>query len=957
MLNNNVFELLHPDVRKAITALGYIEPTDIQVKAIPEIHNESAKNFLIIAPTGSGKTEAVLFPVISKLLFSPRVKEGIQVLYITPLRALNRDILRRILPFIASKLGLTVEIRHSDTPSSRRGRQARKPPVILITTPESLQAILCGPRIREALRFVRYVIIDEVHALVDNKRGCQLAVALERLRELSENFRIVALSATISNDIRVMEFITGGRGGKIIRSDQKKNFEIRIDSIPIDIAPSRTMFGIGIKVDVNKIARKIADIVNTSEGKVLVFTNTRDMTEMLGLYLRKYLNSKRYAIHHSSLSRDVRIDVENRFKTHDLDIVIATSSLELGLDIGGADLVIQVMSPRRVETAIQRIGRSGHMVDLVSRGVIITATPDDLYESVAILENIRSRKIEALKLIGKSYDILAHQIIGITREKYLEEKEWPRREEIYKIIKRAWPFRDLSFEEFQCVLDLLHNRIKLIILKNKRVILRHGALKYYFSNLSTIPSTLKYDVIDLMDKKRIGELDEKYVLDLSKGDTFLLGGLPREVVEINPEKKAVFVMTTYGVAHPPKWLGDILPVSYEVAITVGGLRRLWRSKNLLEKYLSTNQLSKSAKKLFQKIASSYPENKPIPDDRTILVEYDLREGIIVIHAPFGTEINRTLALVLSYVLTHHSDFPLIGINSDAYRIKLSLYSSFYLHERKTIESLEDAFNVILDLCNNKQHINEIIREIIIETRIEDLQWYFIQVLRRFGIIRSDAYLSRSQIMRLISTYRDTPVISETVNEFIFHNLDIDGLIHVLEKINDGKINIWFAEGLSGLALQVPIFPQYVAKNLDEIINRKYEEKLLNKEMLFICLRCGYHDIKKVKQGIYTSCPKCGSLRITVTKASDKALIGIVNKALSRKKLELNEKQKLMDAERISRYLRAYREVTALVVATTGVGLKSAMDILKKFSGNKNELIKELRKREANYWKNRQFWED
>ncbi len=953
----NAFKLLHPDLKEAIRTLGYKDPTDIQSKAIPQIINETAKNFLIIAPTGSGKTEAVLFPIISKILYSSEIKKGIQVLYITPLRALNRDIFRRIIPLIASKLGLTVEIRHGDTPSSRREKQARRPPVILITTPESLQAILCGSRIREALRSIRYVIIDEVHALVDNKRGCQLAVGLERIRELSSDFSIIAISATVHNDYQVLEFITGGRGGKIIRSEKEKRFEVKIDSIPIDVVPSRTIFGFGIKIDVNKIAKKIAEIVNANKGKVLVFTNTRDMTEMLGLYLRKYIDPNKYAIHHSSLSKDVRISVENRFKTGDLEVVIATSSLELGIDIGEADLVIQVMSPRRAETAIQRIGRSGHMVDLISKGIIITATPDDLYESVAIIENIKARKIEPLKIIGKSYDVLAHQIIGIAREKYLERKEWPKREEVYRIIKRAWPFRDLSFREFQWVLDLLHNRIKLIIMRDKRIILRRGALKYYFSNLSTIPSTLKYDVIDLMDKKRVGELDEKYVLDLSRGDTFLLGGLPREVVEINAEKKAVFVMTTYGIAHPPRWLGDILPVSYEVAIKVGALRRLWRSQSHLNRYLSNAPLSEYAKKLFMKIAENYPRDKPIPDDRTILVEYDLREGLIIIHSPFGNEINKAFALLLSYVLTHHSDFPLVGVDSDAYRIKLSLYSSFYLNERKTIDSLEDAFNMLLDLYENKQNIYEIIRDIIIETRLDDLQWYFIQILRRFGIIHSDAYLTKSQIMRLISVYRDTPVMSETVNEFIFHNLDINGLVKVLEKISRGEINIWFTRGLSTLALQVPIFPQYIVKNLDEIINRKYEEKLLNKDMLFICLRCGYNEIRKVRDGIYSACPKCGSLRITVTKPSDENLVEIIRKALRRQKLEEHERQKLMNAEKISKYLRAYREITALVLATTGIGFKSAMDILKKFSGNKKELIKELRKREANYWKNRQFWED
>lgn len=943
-------------LRKAIKELGYKEPTEIQRKAIATLNKDNEHNFLIISPTGSGKTEAALFPVISKLLSSEEKKEeGIQVLYITPLRALNRDIFRRLIPLLASRLGLSVEIRHSDTPSSRRGKQANKPPNMLITTPESLQAILCGPKIRKALSKVRYVIIDEIHALVDNKRGCQLAVGLERLRELSNNFNTIALSATISNEIQVLNFITGGRGGKIIKSTNNKVFNIKVETIDIDITPTTTKFGFGIKVNVDQIAKKISEIISKNKGKVLVFTNTRDMTEILGLHLGKYLKNKKYAIHHSSLSRDVRIDVENRFKQHDIDAVIATSSLELGIDIGEADLVIQVMSPRRVETAIQRIGRAGHTADMVSRGIIIAATPDDLYEAVAILENIKEEKVEPLKIIGKSYDVLAHQIIGITREKYLEKREWPRREEVYNIIRRAWPFRDLSFEEFVWVLDFLQNRVRVVLLRNKRIILRRGALKYYFSNLSTIPSTLKYDVIDIIEKKRIGELDEKYVLDLSTGDTFLLGGLPREVVEINPEKKAIFVMTTYGVAHPPRWLGEILPVSYEVAVRVGKIRRFWRSRAEVNKYATQISLSKDARELFIKVALNFPKDRPIPDDKTILIEYDLGNGLVIIHSPFGNKINKTLSLLLSYILTQHADFPLVGIDSDAYRVKLSLYTSFYLSEQKTIEALEEAFSMLLDLCENN-NFNHLVREIIMETKLEEIQWYFIQVMRRFGLIHSDRYLTRSQIMRLLSTYRDTPVMHEAINEFIFHNLDLEAALHVLRSINEGTISIWFAEGLSALALQVPIFPQYVVKNIDEIINKKYEEKLLNKEVLFICLRCGYHAIKRVQEGIYSSCPKCGSIRLTVTKKTDDALLEIVRKAMNRRILSAEEKRRLIDAEKVSRFLRAYREITAMVIATTGVGFKSAIDILKKYSGNPNELIRELRKREADYWKNRQFWD-
>ena len=954
---NNAFNVLNPKFCQIIRELGYKRPTDIQKKAIPKIRINPYQNYLLIAPTGSGKTEAAVFPILDMLLANEELIDGINVLYITPLRALNRDIFRRLLPLLAEKLGFSIAIRHSDTPQYLRGRQAKEPPNFLITTPETFQAILCGPKIRNHLRNVRWVIVDELHALIDNKRGCQLAVGLERLRELSGDFSIIALSATIRNANDALMFITGGRGGVIIRSGDPKKFDVLIDAIEIDIMPAPTPTGIGLKINVRELAKKIAEVISREKGKVLVFTNTRDMAELLGLLLRKYANFQ-YAVHHSSLSRDVRIEAERRFKEGDLKCIIATSSLELGIDIGEADLVIQVMSPRRVETAIQRIGRAGHKARKTSRGMIIAATPDDLYEVLAIKELIKRGEIEAIDLIDKCFDVLAHQIIGIAREKYLETGKWPREEEIFRIIKRSWPFRDLKYEEFSWVLNFLFERCGFIKREKKRVILRRGAIRYYFENLSTIPSTLKYDAIDVVERKKIGELDEKFVLESKPGDVFVLGGVPREILEINPEKKAVFVMTTYSEASPPRWTGELLPVSWEVARMVGKIRRMWRRFNQFKDYLNSVELiSNKARMFMENIAKYAVKGDRIPDDKNILVEIDVLKNLVVIHAALGSRINKTLSLLLSYMLLDDARFPIIGSDSDAYRIKLILYKTLYITEDALITAIEDAINQLIEYAKNEETFRHLIMEAVRYSQLDEIKWYFIQVLRRFGLVKSDKYLTRSQIMKMLNAYANSPIMIEALHEYIIANLDIKGTAKVLLDIDQEKIQIWFAKGLSPLALQVPMMPQMLVKDIDLIIDKKYEEKLRRKNLRYICLRCGYNEIRKVSDGL-EECPKCGSIRITIAKPSDDNIINVVWRIVNKESnLSEEDKQKFMEAEQISRFYRAYREITAMVIATTGIGYKHAIDILRRYSGNKRGLIRELRRREASYWKTRIFWED
>jgi len=952
-VERQVFDLLDERLKSILRKFGYKKPTKIQELAIPEILRNPRGNFLLIAPTGAGKTEAAIFPILHILLSKEGIKEkGILVLYITPLRSLNRDIFKRLVE-IGNALGITIEVRHSDTPKSAKSRQAKKPPQILITTPESFQSILCGKRIRSYLKNVRWVIIDEVHALVDNKRGCQLAVGLERLRELAQrDLSIIALSATVQNPREVLEFITGGRGGKIIETKEYKKIHLKIDAVKPELSPAPNIFGLGIRVNVAEIARKIVEYVDKERGKVLVFTNTRDLAELLGLYMKKYARFP-FAIHHSSLSRELRVGIERDFREGNLKCVIATSSLELGIDIGEIGLVIQVMSPRRVETALQRIGRSGHRISLITRGVIIASTIDDLYESLAIARLIKKGILEPLKVIDVSYDVLAHQIIGIVREKYLDRGVYPRESEVYQVIKRAYPFRELSIEDFKWVLNFLEQRCRLIIRERGRIILRKGALSYYFENVSTIPSVLKYDVIDIEEGRKIGEVDEKFVLETEVGDHFLLAGIPREVLEINAEKKAVFVSPANIEAVPPKWTGELLPVSFEVAQEVGKIRKTWRIN--FEETLKESYFSPVAKKWLKGIAESYPKDRPIPDDKNIVVEIDEIKGIVIIHSPFGTNINRTLAILLAALLSENPNFPMTEFDSDAYRIQFFLYRTFYLREDFLITALEEAFNTLIDYARDLTSLKKFLIEIVRENKLNEVMWYFLQVLKRFGLVKSETYLSKTKLARILSEYIDTPVFAEAVHEYIFYNLDLKHTREMLLKIDEGQINIWFVRGLSPLGMALPVTPQVIVRDLDKLVIRKYEERLLRKEVLYLCLSCGYKEIRPVSD-VLLKCPRCDSTRIVVSKKHEKELPMIIDKLKKKMKLSAKEVEKLILAEQISRFLQTYKELTAITVATRGIGPKQAIEILKRYAEDRSALIRELRKREAAYFRTRVFWQ-
>ena len=513
------FEFLSDKLQKTLKELGFSEPTEIQREAIKKI--SEGRSVIISAPTGYGKTLSAFLPFIDKIDPSSR---GIQMLYITPLRSLNRDIFKNVIE-IGNKLSIEIDIRHGDTSAYERANQVRFPPHCLIITPETMQSLFLSKNMVENLKNVRFLIFDEVQSLMESKRGTQLSVGLERLRRLT-SFQIVGLSATIADLEETKRYL---KCTDSVQATSIKEYKIdvlypKLGSEEEEIAKEQSVNDIvanGLKI--------IRDTVKESKS-TLIFTNTRETAEMLGSRLNRFLSDSKLEVHHSSLSKEVRTDIENRFKEGKINVVIATSSMELGIDIGNVDMVIQYMSPRQVIKLIQRVGRSNHNQTGVSEGKILTINVDDYLESESINLNRKNGILEKIDVPRNSLDILCHQIVGCVIDGI------DNRDEIFKLIKGSTVYSSLDKEDFKKAVEFLIEHFMLREYNGKLVRTRRGLI-FYISNISSIPDTKTFLVIDNQMNKKIGTLDEEFIAEHGTPKTaFVMKGETWKIVNIEGRK-------------------------------------------------------------------------------------------------------------------------------------------------------------------------------------------------------------------------------------------------------------------------------------------------------------------------------------------------------------------------------------------------------------------------------------
>lgn len=873
-----------------------------------------------MAPTGSGKTEAAVIPVFSMLSDTTTLETRrgkIRVVYVTPLRALNNDVLRRIVRY-AQYDDLRVEIRHGDTNTKTRKRIANDPPEILITTPESLGAILTNQKMLFALQGLEWIIIDEVHELISTERGAHLSLSLERLHSVSlKAITRIGLSATLSSLHETSKFVSG----------PKRNCAILVDN-------SIRKYDIDIKfVDgsLNEVATFIKHYIKAKNiaGSVLLFTNTRDEAEYLGAIL-KNRDETTVEVHHGSLSKDMREETENKLRCGLAGIVVCTSSLELGLDIGSVELVVHYGSPRQVSKLIQRIGRSRHRQSRSAKGLIVINNPDDEIEALAITGRMKRRSIEEQVVHREPLDVLAHHLVGLS----IQEKKPIKLESAFEIFRKAYPFSTLSYQDMIGVVELLHGqgivRYDQAAKSYRRTI---RAYKYYFENLSMIPEVLKFEVVDMINNRRIGSLDQEFVGDYGeRGNVFVLKGSQWRIISVDEVKMRVNVEPLRGAAiNVPYWNGELIPVDYETAREVGIIRNQ-AARNMLK--LSSNVIDQTLKALY-----------PIPDSYNVVAESSISKNTLIIHSTFGTKVNNTIASLMSTIISSQLGY-VVETRADSYRIALT--SSARIGKGLVEAFFTDTFDLEAVLIASMTGTHNINRKV----------W---TVSKRFGIVNKDVIYDK-RIARLIyDRYSKTPVSKESIRELIHDKYDINRTQDIFKMFKKKIINLHWKEINEFSDLARPILehftkfsanPLSIEKGVIELV----KERLDKTKHRLICVRCGRWDrlVQTKDASDRLSCPLCHSRLVTCTSGFDNELDKIIIKKLAGEQLSADENHKFSRAWKVASLINNFGRRALIVLAGYGIGADTAARILRNYD-EESELYRAIYEAERQYVMTRGFW--
>jgi ATP-dependent Lhr-like helicase len=956
--SSGVFRLLARPVQEGLAKLGFSKPTLPQVLAIPNVL--AGENVLLIAPTGSGKTEAVLLPVFSNFI-QHKDEKGISIVYITPLRALNRDLLKR-LSFWASRLGITVEVRHGDTELKLRRRQAVSPPHMLVTTPETLQAVLPGARMREHLSHVKWVIIDEVHELASSKRGTQLSIALERLCEIVEKeFQRIGLSATVGNPSQVAQFIAGtNRTIKVVQASLSKGYKYAVENPAPTEADYELAGKLGMSPEGASRVKRLIELVDTHKS-TLIFVNSRTMAEMLGHRLTQ-LGRGDIAVHHGSLSKEERIQIEDDFKAGVLKAIICTSTLELGIDIGTVDLVVQYLSPRQVCSLIQRVGRSGHRLDMLSEGVIITAFPDDLLESLAAVRNAYNGRIEPVLIHENALDVLAHQVAGI-----LMDKESINIAKLLAILRRAYPYRRLNEETLLKVAHFLANFNQLKFDEEEKVLRKTRKTRsYYYENLSMIPDERRYPIINVLSDRRIGTLgDEFMTLKARVGLNIIVRGKVWRIVQIEDETGTVYVVPSEDpFAAIPGWDGEMLPVPFDLAQETGKLRQeigemldtLGNAEVVAERIAEKFSMDKATlTETVREIEEHLKQGAPLPTHNRILIE--AFDKYLIVHACFGEIVNSTLGGIFDAVL---SDKELIvGWWNDGYRILIETPRKLSPREVEKIpatlfglsdEQVEEAFKEYLEAKFPYAYKMKFVAE-------------------RFGVLPRGKSMGPKRQSQLPAAFKGTPIYDETLREAMLEKADLGKIKEIMQNVRDGKIKV---SALHKAENPTPLAYHILAKYSDVSELMAPERVLLSnlekmkrateaKTAALMCIDCGEWALeKKVKElPKHPLCEKCGSRLLALLYPSQEAkrLQEILKKRREGKSLTKEELKEIAHARRTADLILSYGKKAIIALKVKGVGPETAFRILGKMHPSEEEFYMDLLKAKIQYLKTREFWED
>lgn len=916
----DILLMLDRRLRSALEARNITDLHPVQKNVFLPIY--SGENVLVCAPTGIGKTEAAMLPVLQKMVEKP-VRSGISCIYITPLRALNRDMFVRLRE-LASSVGLSVAVRHGDTGQSERNRQSSNPPDILITTPETVQILLVGSRLRAALSSVRYVIIDELHELVNGERGAQLSVALERLVNIAGGFQRIGLSATVGSPEEISALMTWTGKVRIANLPVDKEREIGV-RCPVPDGQTGSIAA-NLQVDEGMAsAIQMTENIILENRSTLFFVNTRDLAEAISSRFHMWKPDFPIGVHHGSLSRELRVQMEEEFKSGKLRCLVCTSSLELGIDIGTADFTLQFNSPRQVTRLLQRVGRSGHRADRVSMGCIVAYDEDEIMEAAVISRRALQEELEEQKVREKPLAVLSNQIVAMSSEGTYD------REGMYSTLRRSYPFRNLTLDEFSDIFDFaLDNRMIRIV--DGKVRRSARGLKYFYENISMIRDERTYSVRDISTRKVIGTLDESFVISFAEeGAAFITHGRSWRVVELRDTEILVEPISVFGAL--PSWVGEEIPVPYEVAQEVGRLRE--------RRNFDDYPMDDESKRRVEQYLASVKEPHVLATDRRIVIEF---EGYTraVVNACFGSRVNETLARVIAAVISARSGES-VGIDLDPYRIVLDLPRS--AKKDWVAEALREL---------PPEALYSFLRKIV--SNLSYSRWQFLYVAKKFGIIRKDADYRELNMTKLMQSFEHTPVMEETLEKTIWETMDIERTEEVLRRIRSGELEIVYAPmSRIGKKALDSTRELYKPSRADRSILLALRKRLMEEEFTMLCLNCEARwKTKAAREGRRIRCWKCSSPMVAAVSGYE--LDRVPKHLHSAKKMSEQNIRDVRKLRKNANLVMEFGQKALIVLAGRGIGPDSAARILSKQASTEEELLKDVLEQEIIFARTKRFWD-
>jgi len=798
--NEDVFKVINPVVGSWFKSKfkGFSDP---QRYAIIPIHNK--ENILVSAVTGSGKTLTAFTSILSELITlseNDLLENQIYAVYISPLKALSNDIhfnleqpLKEMEAESKKDFNIKVAVRTGDTTQSEKSKMLRRSPHILITTPESFSIVLTSPKLREKLSSIKWVIIDEIHALAESKRGVHLSLALERLEELSPNFTRIGLSATAEPVDEIAQFLVGNnRDCKIAKVDLKKKMDIKVLSPTPDL----------INVTYNKMHEDMYILIDNliqAHKTTLIFTNTRSATERVVHHLKEKFPKKyteNIGAHHGSLSKEHRLNMEKMMREGKLKAIVCSTSLELGIDIGYIDLVILLGSPKSVARCTQRFGRAGHRLHDTIKGRIIVLDRDDLVECSILLKDVIEGKIDRIHLPENCLDVLAQQIYGIAITGKISEKD------LWKMVTGSYCYRNLKYSQFIEVLDYLSGEYtkledryvyaKIWYDKETGMIGKRSRLArmIYMTNVGTIPDETHVQV--KIGEQTIGKIDEAFLERLKRGDVFVLGGNKYEFLY----SRGMTAQVKTAEQRPPtipSWFSEMLPLSFDLAQDISKFRGLMEKKfnndesreeiiKFIDEYLYVD--NNAANAIYEYLKQQYLFQE-LPNDKKILIEEykEDSKNFIVFHSLYGRRVNDVLSRAVAYIIgrLYHMDVE-IGINDNG----------FYVASERSIITSQ-----VFDHLKVKD-IDAIMKNAIDKTEVLKRRFRHCAV-RSLMILRNYAgrtkRVGRQQVssMLLLNAVRrisnEFSILQESRREVLEDLMDITNAKNVIKDIEDKRIEV------------------------------------------------------------------------------------------------------------------------------------------------------------------------